>query len=332
MRKRVAVVIALGVLGLGLVFAASQAGIGQMNAQLQTPPQTPMAIQPPMPGDQAGQPQGPSKERIQPERLQEEIALLKLINEMGLSSEQLKTLQQMISELLAKRQAIVQAQLDLRDFLLEYQGSPDKLAEALKPYEEKVEGARQAFREALQSSVDQLKDLLTLRQGEVLREFLQKRFSVRMKGLKPEPSEVPGWRCPDEMRIRVETKPPMARKQACEREHLRSQELKEQLQKFQEKLEQWLSRWGLEFDLNFDPDELDEDSWPPFLEPNCQGLMKEMPKVFLKIQPYPRAHGWIFCPLGRGFLEQFLVEKLELLDKLLREKLQRLEGASATQI
>jgi predicted metal-dependent hydrolase len=327
MRKRFVVAIALGVLGLGLVFAASQAGIGQMDAQLQTPPQTPMAMQPPMPGAQAGQPQGPSKERIQPERLQEEIALLKLINEMGLSSEQLKTLQQMISELLANRQAVVQAQMDLRDFLLEYQGLPDGLAEALKPYEEKVEGARQAFREALQSSVNQLKDLLTLRQGEVLREFLRKHFSARMKGLKPEPGKAPWWHFPGELEIRIETGPPAAR----EREHLRlrSQELEEQLKALQEKLERWLSRWGLEFDF-------DEGSLPPFLkherQDKMQDKMKEKPRIFLRIRPYPRAYGWGFGPLERRFLEQFLIEKLELLEALLRERLQRLEGASAAQI
>ncbi len=319
MGKRLAVAIGLGVLGLGLIFAASQAGIGQMNVQSQTPPQMPMAAQP----------QKQSQERIEPERLQEEIALLKLMSEMELSREQLTALQQMVSELRAKRQAIVQAQLDLRDFLLEYQGPADELPEALRPYEKKVEEARRAFREALQSSVDQLKDLLTLRQGEVLREFLRKHFSPRMKGLKlkPEPGQAPEWRCPDRMRIRIEAEPPMPCRQAREREHLRSQELREQLQKLQEKLEQWLSRWGLEFDFDFD-----EDSLLPFLKHERQDKMKEVPRIFLKIRPHLRAYGWGFGPLERGFLERLLIEKLELLDKLLRERLQRLEGASAAQI
>jgi predicted metal-dependent hydrolase len=318
MGKRVVVAIALGVLGLGLVFAASQVGIGQMNVQSQTPSQMPMAEQP----------QKQSQERIEPERLQEEIALLKLMGEMELNREQLTALQQMVSELLAKRRAIVQAQLDLRDFLLEYQGPADELPEALKPYEQKVEEARRAFREALRSSVDQLKDLLTLRQGEVLREFLRKHFSARLKGLKPEPGKAPWWRFPGELEIRIETGPPAAR----EREHLRlrSQELEEQLKALQEKLKRWLSRWGLEFD--FDLDDLDKGSLPPFLKHERPDRMKEMPRIFLKIRPYPRAYGWGFGPLERGFLEQFLIEKLELLDKLLRERLQRLEGASAAQI
>lgn len=332
-RRTTAAVLGVVALGLGLI-AVSQVGV---SLQPQSPPLRPEA-------------QGPSEqaqlEEASEDRLRVEIELLKLINELGLTREQLQALQRIVSDLRAKRQAIVQAQLEMRDFLLAYAGPPEGLAEALEPYEGRVEEARRAFREALRRSIEQLKDLLTLRQGEVLRDFLQERFGFEGFKLEDRPHRGgmprrPVWIDPDPEDAWRELEPEFERAWREAREHLRA---------FREKLQAWLERLdrdlepepkgGIRLKLERGPRDRapGQRCWRIWFQkdPFKQAVeLRACPPEFwlqeLGLKPDPMRRPFALEP-ERGRLERFLIEHLERLDELLRAKLEALEPSPSMQI
>lgn len=137
-----------------------------------------------MPGPMG--PMGPSQPQAQqpmsPQMLEQEIELLIAINRMGLSPEQLRQLQQVLSELRASQQAHMQSQQELRDFLLRWQGTPEAFEQSLQNLQQQVQQPRTRRQELMA----QLKDVLTYRQGEQLREALQKLSD----GTAPMPSQM----------------------------------------------------------------------------------------------------------------------------------------------
>lgn len=334
-RRTMAAVLGVVALGLGLI-AVSQVGV---SLQPQSPPLRPEA-------------QGPSEqaqlEEASEDRLRVEIELLKLINELGLTREQLQTLQRIVSDLRAKRQAIVQAQLEMRDFLLAYAGPPEGLAEALEPYEGRVEEARRAFRDALRRSIEQLKDLLTLRQGEVLRDFLRERFGRFSLELELEDRPRRGgmprrpiWIDPDPEGAWRELEPEFERAWREAREHLRA---------FREKLQAWLERLdrdlepelkgGIQLKLERGPRDRasGQRCWRIWFQkdPFKQAVeLRACPPEFwlqeLGLKPAPMRYPFALEP-ERGWLERFLIEHLERLDALLRAKLEALEPPPSMQI
>lgn len=328
MTKRFALWAALALLLSGLVFAASQAGIGQM--AIQTTPQTP--AQTPAVQTLQGRPQMPAPE-VNPEELRAEIALLRLLGEMELSRDQLEALHGMVTDIQARRGEILQAQLELRDFLAGYQGSREDLTTQIEPYEEKIAQARKGFRETLASSVDRLKDLLTLKQGEILREFLMKRFA-RMPSAAP--GELPGGPRPELKRGQGESdgdedeseSEGMSRVEVFIRAkkglpdgrsfepHEACASLDESMEELGGRLEEWLKRWGIELDI--------------------EGLkeLKRAPERHREFWRNPwRDRICLRAPsmglIDRSLLERFLLEHLDLLERVLSEKLERM---SATQI
>lgn len=287
MTKKLAVM--LGLVGLLLIYSIPQLGSGQIDEEL--PPT-----------------EGP----LDREQLRVEIELLRLINAMGLSRDQLSELKAMVSELRAAQEGIIKAQLELKDFLLGYQGDPKDFAEAVKPYDEKVAQARKAFEGELQSSVERLKDVLTLRQGEVLREFLEKRTS---KGLMRKLDKEDSHHTEAELGICIEA--------WKDRELL--ERFRGKMEEFEAKLKEWLKRWGIE--LFRSKGSLRLYRHPGMMHPEKPMEMFRCPEIFLKFKlltPPPQL-------LEEAPLKRFLAEHLDVLEGVLDEKLQR-TGAPQTQI
>ena len=360
-KKRWALLLTLGLLSAGLALAASQLGIGEppdTPIQTQTPPQatdqpaqpeeTPMSLQPPPPAQPPSpvpmqaqpqpqlQPQAPREEDR--ERLRREIALLKLLAEMDLTQEQLGQIQALVRDLKAKREAIGQAQLELRDFLLSYSG-PDNgqtLEEALRPYEEKIEAARKDFRDALQASVDRLKEILTLKQGEILQEFLLKHFAVPKEREGEEEGEVHLWisPCPrpfplpkeGNVKVRIEGRPCLGLRSGAGPDRALWESLEERMERFgeqmealQERIEEWLGPWDWDVRIEADLETLKE---------KLRALREREPSWRIRIEgkgPWPRfpKREWAWWATN-ALLQRFLVENLDLLDTILTEKLERL--------
>jgi len=131
--------------------------------------------------------------------LQKEIKILTLINLAGLNKPQMVTLRDMIKGLRASQEEMMRQELSVRDFLLDFQGSPEQFKEAFAPFEERLKEAHRAFEEKLKQSVEQIKETLTIKQGEIIRDFLMQEMKMKMmpyhplmeklKGLSPEAME-----------------------------------------------------------------------------------------------------------------------------------------------
>ena len=100
--------------------------------------------------------------------LPQEIHLLKVINQAGLTKAQLDQFQGLLSRLREAQQAIVQSQQALKAFLLSWQGSPEEFSAALQPLEAQVQQANQSLKQQQQSVTVELKNLLSYFQGETL--------------------------------------------------------------------------------------------------------------------------------------------------------------------
>jgi hypothetical protein len=111
-----------------------------------------------------------------------EINMLKLVNEMGLTADQMKTLKDQITQIRASHDAIQQAQLELRDFLAGFNGTQDEYSAAIKLHDDKVTQAGDTFQKQLESSLTVVKNTLTLRQGEILHQHFQMMGSLMMQG------------------------------------------------------------------------------------------------------------------------------------------------------
>ncbi len=198
--------VALSLVGILMAFSWAQPDSGQME---QTP--------------------GAPKSMDQ-KQLQREIMLLRLINEMGLSQDQLTTLKEIVSSLEAGQQAVLQAQQELRDFLASYSGTPEGFAEAVKPYDEKVAQASKNFQEKLQASVERVKSVLTLKQGEILHKFL---LQHRRHALQKFAMPMPKW--PEDMEFH-------------RRGYAPPKDAWEKLKQLKEQIGRWLDRWGIDLD------------------------------------------------------------------------------------
>ena len=153
----------LGISALLLALLVGQPGIGQMQG--------------PMPMEMSSSPQ------MNPQMLEKEIELLIAINRMGLSVEQLQQLQQIVSELRAPQQMHLQHRQELRDFLLSWQGSPEEFESALQSFQEEKKQELQQLKAQQKELIAQLKDVLTYRQGELLRQALQKLSAPKGMGM-----------------------------------------------------------------------------------------------------------------------------------------------------
>lgn len=100
--------------------------------------------------------------------LPQEIHLLKVINQAGLTKAQLGEFQGLLSGMREAQQAIVQRQQELKAFLVAWQGTPDEFSAALQPVEAQVQQANQALEQEQQNITSKLKKLLSYYQGETL--------------------------------------------------------------------------------------------------------------------------------------------------------------------
>jgi len=209
---------------------------------------------------------GPMTGAKSPEELHQEITVLKALNRMELSKEQLEELLAIVSELKAAHMEMMQPAMELREFLLGWQGSREEFEKALAPLEEKAQAAHRAFQEKLKASVEQIKDLLSFRQGEMLMDAL-----AQLAG----PPMGMGMMDMEQMREMMEEM--MARM----REHMQQMGMMPMMQQMKERMRE-----------------------------RMQAMRERIPRMRAL-----RAH-----------LEEVLIKHLDLLERLLREKLERIKG------
>ena len=104
--------------------------------------------------------------------IQSQIALLTLIDSMGLSVEQMTQIHDLTSGLLKDQQEVSQGQFNLRDFLLEFAGDAAQFQQKVVPYREKLQAACTSYQTKLASVLEQIKGMLSLDQGTQLLDFV----------------------------------------------------------------------------------------------------------------------------------------------------------------
>lgn len=127
----------------------------------------------PMPMDPQG---GPAADDLSPQQREKEIAVLIALNRMGLSPAQLERMQQILAELQTVQPQEVHRQhrQELREFLLRWQGDPEAFEEALQNFQEDRKARLQQVKDRQQKLLEELLDLLSYRQGEILRQALHR--------------------------------------------------------------------------------------------------------------------------------------------------------------
>lgn len=277
MKKLTWILGSLGVLGLVLAFSIPQL----VTSQTEAPPAA-----------------KPSADRLQ---LQMEIGLLRLINEMGLTRDQITSLKEIVSELRTSQEAVLQAQQELRDFLVRYQGSREDFAQAVKPFDEKIAQAREAFQQKLGTSIEKAKDLLTLKQAEILRQFIRERIAQHFRQRVPQPElpcryELMPQKEPRKLELRIDIHKPFDG---------------EFFQRFRDRIEEWLDRWGIDLDRT--------DRMSPMMSWRYGQTERPMLRMMCE-------HLAPDFMMQHQLLTRFLMNHLDVLEKVLNEKLQQISS------
>ena len=125
---------------------------------------------------------------VQTERNESTLALAIFVNRLELSPEQMRTVRDHLTDVLAAVDAIEQRRASFEDEMIRFRGSSEELDERLLAFREETAAAHDALQETLRSAVDDLKDTLTIRQGEIIARFvheLRSRQAVPAVGFGP---------------------------------------------------------------------------------------------------------------------------------------------------
>jgi len=101
------------------------------------------------------------------------LPLTILVNRLELTPDQMLKVYDLLSDLLAQVDELEARRTAFEEEMILFDGSQEALDEALVAFREEMAGGQQLLREATQSAVEQLKDTLTIRQGEIIGAFLR---------------------------------------------------------------------------------------------------------------------------------------------------------------
>lgn len=104
-----------------------------------------------------------------------DLNLVVLVNRLQLTPEQLAAVRERIADVVDQAKAIEARRDAFAVELLTFTGNEEALDAKLAAFEKETAGLRKGLATTVQKNVDELKGILTVRQGEVLREALQGR-------------------------------------------------------------------------------------------------------------------------------------------------------------
>jgi ElaB/YqjD/DUF883 family membrane-anchored ribosome-binding protein len=100
------------------------------------------------------------------------LAMLILVNRLELSEEQMNGLHDILADLLGEREQMESLRAELEEAMIEFNGTGDELDAILATFREDQQALAEALRESLTTSLDAVRDLLSINQGIVLRDEL----------------------------------------------------------------------------------------------------------------------------------------------------------------
>ncbi len=252
----------------------------------------------------SSEPKSQASVEVDSDQLQQEIAMLRAINDMDLSAEQLQTLHAIVSDLRAKRDRVIDAQRSLRAFLVRFEGSRDAYRQAVASHDSELRQARSEFRQALQDAIEEAKGTLTIQQGQILRKHLDRggdsvgaRVAERTRGQRLRPQR--------------QTRRP-------EGECLTGR-LDESLEQLRERVGQMLDRFGLDGPM--------VEGWKRKWREHvvCPPTPEDAYRSERRVLEQPRLGG----PMNVDRLRGLIMDRLDILERVLREKLSAVGGSQA---
>ena len=119
----------------------------------------------------------------------ENLPLLITINRMELTPTQMQEIRDILSGVLSKADMLKADRDAFTQEMLEFNGSADELDALLAAFREQVNEKATSLQESAQGVLDEIKGILTIKQGEILRENLmpmrEGALSTRMQGRTP---------------------------------------------------------------------------------------------------------------------------------------------------
>ena len=279
-----------GILTVGLIaLALTASGTPLVLSQMQTPSDEPSTT--------------PSAD-VDTEQLRMEITLLRAINDMDLSQEQLQTLHTIVADLRSSRDQMVNAQRSLREFLVQFKGSREEYRQAVRSHDQGLEEARAAFRESWQDALERVTGTLTIRQGQILRRHLGEPERVGALSGRRAIRGGPG-------QDRPERRMPIGR----QNEDCLTDRLGESMEQLRDRMGEMMDRFGI--DGRMLP-ELKEEWEAHVVCPPQQG---ERPQLGVRLN------------VNVERIRDLMIDHLDTLEKVLREKLSAMSAqASASSL
>ena len=100
------------------------------------------------------------------------LPMLILVNRLELSEEQMEALQDILIDLLEEKETVDALRAEFKDVMIEFNGTGEELDELLATFREDQQALGDAMRESIETLLDEVRDLLSINQGIVLREAL----------------------------------------------------------------------------------------------------------------------------------------------------------------
>jgi ElaB/YqjD/DUF883 family membrane-anchored ribosome-binding protein len=114
------------------------------------------------------------------------LQLLITINRMELSPTQMQEIHDILAGVLSEADTLKADRDAFTQEMLEFNGSTDELDAMLETFQEQMKDKTASVRESMQGALDEIKGILTIKQGEILSESLMPmrggEFSTRMQG------------------------------------------------------------------------------------------------------------------------------------------------------
>ena len=100
------------------------------------------------------------------------LPLLVLVNRMELTREQMEEIHGLLAGLLEEREAFELRRAELEQEMIAFNGTAEELDEILEAFRAETEEQLQAANQHAEDVIDRIKEILTLKQGEILAESL----------------------------------------------------------------------------------------------------------------------------------------------------------------
>jgi len=100
------------------------------------------------------------------------LSLLVLVNRMELTREQMEEIHGLLAGLLEERDALELRRAELEQEMIAFNGTAEELDEILEAFRAETEAQVQAAYEHAEDAIDRIKEILTMKQGEIFAEFL----------------------------------------------------------------------------------------------------------------------------------------------------------------